>query len=82
MKNFIKCLVVVLMLICVVALTGCGGSDEKPVGTVYVGISTANGDFVKKLSLSAMKSRSYIRNVSVNHAFSLVLAALIDKNDK
>ena len=59
-----------------------GGSDEKPVGTVYVGISTANGDFVKKLSLSAMKSRSYIRNVSVNHAFSLVLAALIDKNDK
>ena len=50
-----------------------GGTPETPVGTVFVGISTKNGEYVKKLSLSSMKSRSYIRNVSCNHAFALVL---------
>ena len=59
-----------------------GGSEETPVGTVFVGISAADGDFVKKLSLSSMKSRSYIRNVSANHAFSLVLGLVNDKNRK
>ena len=53
-----------------------GGTKEKPVGTVYVGISTKDGESVKKLSLSSMKSRSYIRNVSANHVFSLVLSYL------
>ena len=57
-----------------------GGSEDKPVGTVYVGISTEEGETVKKLSLSSMKSRSYIRNVSANHAFSLVLGLDSDKN--
>lgn len=56
-----------------------GGTPEKPVGTVYVGISTAAGESVKKLSLSAMKSREYIRNVSVNHA---LYAVLTTKNKK
>ena len=59
-----------------------GGSEDAPVGTVYIGISTIEGDFVKKLSLSSMKSRSYIRNVAANHAFSLILAAVNGKNDK
>ena len=59
-----------------------GGSEETPVGTVFVGISTAQGDWVKKLSLSSRKSRSYIRNVSAKHAFSLVLDVLNDKNCK
>ena len=53
-----------------------GGSEETPVGTVFVGISTEEGELVKKLSLSSMKSRSYIRNVSSNHAFALVLEGL------
>ena len=56
-----------------------GGTPEKPVGTVYIGISTVDGDLVKKLSLSSMKSRTYIRNVAVNNAFSLVLFSLNDK---
>ena len=59
-----------------------GGTEETPVGTVFVGISTTHGDYVKKLSLSSMKSRSYIRNVSVNHAFSMVLGEINDKNNK
>ncbi len=50
-----------------------GGTEEKPVGTVFIGISTKDGERVKKLSLSSMKSRSYIRNVSVNHVLSLIL---------
>ena len=50
-----------------------GGTPEKPVGTVYVGISTAAGENVKKLSLSAMKSREYIRNVAASHALHAVL---------
>ncbi len=56
-----------------------GGTDQKPVGTVFVGISTEEGESVKKLSLSSRKSRSYIRNVSVNHAFSLVLSYISEK---
>ena len=56
-----------------------GGTKEKPVGTVFVGISTKEGESVKKLSLSSMKSRSYIRNVSANHVFSLVLSYLKEK---
>lgn len=51
-----------------------GGTEDTPVGTVFVGISTERGVQVKRLSLSSMKSRSYIRNVSVNHALALVLA--------
>ena len=50
-----------------------GGTPEKPVGTVYVGISTADGENVKKLSLSAMKSREYIRNVAASNALHAVL---------
>ncbi len=51
-----------------------GGSEETPVGTVYVGISTKDEEKVIKLSLSSMKSRSYIRNVAVNHALNAVLS--------
>ena len=38
MKRFIKCLVAVLMLICVVALTGCGNSNQ------YIALEQAIGD--------------------------------------
>ena len=50
-----------------------GGSAEKPVGTVFVGISTEWGEQVRKLSLSSKKSREYIRNVSASNAFDMVL---------
>ncbi len=58
-----------------------GGTPEKPVGTVYVGISTENGEKVIKLSLSALKSREYIRNVTVNNALNLVLSFLKEKSE-
>ena len=50
-----------------------GGTEEKPVGTVYLGISTADGEAVRKLSLSSMRSRDYIRKVSASNAFDMVL---------
>ncbi|MBQ9086758.1 MAG: competence/damage-inducible protein A [Clostridia bacterium] len=60
-----------------VSLTGIagpgGGSAEKPVGTVYVGISTARGEQVRRLNLSPMRSRDYIRKVSASNAFDMIL---------
>ena len=50
-----------------------GGSTEKPVGTVYIGISTKHGEQVRKLSLSAMRSREYIRLVSASNAYDMIL---------
>ncbi len=50
-----------------------GGSDEKPVGTVYIGISTKCGDTVKKLSLSSQRDREYIRFVSASNALHAAL---------
>ena len=53
-----------------------GGTPELPVGTVFVGISTKDGEQVRRLSLSSMRSRDYIRKVSVANALDMVLHAL------
>lgn len=50
-----------------------GGTPEKPVGTVYVAMSTEAGEVVKRLSMSPLRSRSYIRFSSATQAFSLGL---------
>ena len=53
-----------------------GGTPEKPVGTVYIGVSTKNGEQVRKLSLSPMRSREYIRIVSATNAYDMALKAI------
>ena len=53
-----------------------GGTEETPVGTVFIGISTQDGESVRKLSLSSMKSRDYIRNISASNAFDMILKAV------
>lgn len=53
-----------------------GGTPEKPVGTVFVGISTKDGEAFRKLSLSPMRSREYIRIVSATNAFDMALKSL------
>ena len=50
-----------------------GGTEETPVGTVFIGISTEGGEEVRRLSLSSMRSREYIRIVSAANAYDMIL---------
>jgi nicotinamide-nucleotide amidase len=54
-----------------------GGTKEKPVGIVFVGLSDAGGTFAERLDLSAWaKSRGAIRERSANRAFDLLRVRL------
>lgn len=50
-----------------------GGTEEKPVGTVYIAISTERGTRAKRLNLSPQRDRDYIRTVAATNALALVL---------
>ena len=64
-----------------VAVTGIagpgGGSDEKPVGLVYMGVANNDGVQTYKLLLGADKSRDEIRQATVERALNELLM-LID----
>jgi len=50
-----------------------GGTEEKPVGLVFVGISDGSGTVAERLDLSAWRrSREAIRERSANRAFDLL----------
>ncbi len=50
-----------------------GGTEEKPVGLVFVGISDAGGTEVERVDLTAWaRSRAAIRERSANRAFDLL----------
>src|SRR5919205_633303 len=50
-----------------------GGTEEKPVGLVFVGVSDAKDTFAEKLDLTAWaRSRDSIRERSANRAFDLL----------
>src|SRR5919202_900096 len=50
-----------------------GGTEEKPVGLVFVGLSDERGTLVERLDLSAWaRSRDAIRERSANRAFDLL----------
>lgn len=53
-----------------------GGTDDCPVGTVFVGISTEEGEKVKRLTLSPDRSRDYIRTLAASHALHILLTEL------
>lgn len=53
-----------------------GGTREAPVGTVFIGISTRDGESYRKLSLSSSRSREYIRIVSASNAIDMALKAV------
>jgi nicotinamide-nucleotide amidase len=57
-----------------------GGTEEKPVGLVFVGISDSNNTFAEKLDLTAWaRSRESIRERSANRAFDLLRLYLEDE---
>lgn len=55
-----------------------GGTREKPVGLVYIAVSTPQGDTVKELHLSRHYGgeREFIRFTAASHALHLALTAL------
>lgn len=50
-----------------------GGTPQKPVGTVWVGISGEKGDRAVLLRLSSRRERSYIRTLAASNALYLAL---------
>ncbi len=52
-----------------------GGTEQTPVGTVFIGLSTQKGEEYRKLSLSSARSREYIRTVSASNAIAMALNA-------
>ena len=54
-----------------------GGSAEKPVGTIYVGISSKLGEHAVNLRLSPMRSRDYLRTCTASRALSMALEEIL-----
>lgn len=50
-----------------------GGTEQNPVGTVYVAASTKKGTAAIRLSYSGRKSRDYIRSAAASRAFLLAI---------
>lgn len=56
-----------------------GGSEQTPVGTVFLGISTEDGEDFRRLSLSPKRSREFIRIVSATNAYDMVIKSIKSK---
>ena len=56
-----------------------GGTDEKPVGTVWVSVADSDGVYSQKLELDG--TRSEIRDCTVVEALSMLLERLSDDDD-
>lgn len=54
-----------------------GGTEENPVGTVYIAVATAEGVQVKRLSYAQRRSRDYIRAAASSEALCMALRAVI-----
>ena len=54
-----------------------GGSIEKPVGLVYIGLATDDGASVKRLTLGEHLSRSEVRDRAVKAALNLLRLRLL-----
>lgn len=56
----------------ITGLAGPDGDGVNPVGTVFVSMAVEGETWVRQLKLGAQRSRSYIRNMSANHAFDML----------
>lgn len=57
-----------------------GGTDEKPVGLVYLGVSTRNKLYAKKMLLGqhATRDREYIRKLAVKNAIKTAIDEVLE----
>ncbi|MEM6450450.1 MAG: competence/damage-inducible protein A [Cyanobacteria bacterium P01_D01_bin.105] len=58
-----------------------GGSDEKPVGLVYLGLASTEGTTTYKKMFGADRSRSHIRRQSTLHALNILRLKLSEFPD-
>ena len=49
-----------------------GGTEENPVGTVYIGLSWPGGETVLRPDRRYMRTREQVRRSAASHAFDLV----------
>ena len=49
-----------------------GGTEENPVGTVYIGLSWSGGETVLRPDRRYMRTREQVRRSAASHAFDLV----------
>ncbi len=60
-----------------------GGTEEKPVGLIFVGLSDVEGTVAERLDLSAWRrSREAIRERSANRAFDILRHRILLEQDK
>ena len=56
-----------------------GGTDEKPVGLVYLGLSSSEGSWTRKLELGPEQPRDVIQSRSCKHAMNWARLYLRDR---
>ena len=56
-----------------------GGTEENPVGTVYIGLSWAGGETVFRPDRRYMRTREQVRRQAASHAFDLVRWEVLGK---
>ena len=64
----------------VTGLAGPDGDGVHPVGTVFVAMAVEGETFVRDLNLGQMRTRSYIRRMSGNHAYDMMRRYLTGLN--
>ena len=56
----------------VTGLAGPDGDGVNPVGTVFVAMAVEGATWVRHLKLGEHRSRSYVRQMSGNHAYDMI----------
>ena len=58
-----------------------GGTDQDPIGTVYIGISTPKASFAKRFSYPQELTRIQIRKAAAEDALALLLKTLREDDE-
>ena len=82
LRRKIHILLMRILMAVAVALTGIagpsGGSEEKPVGLVYAGLTLRGATYVKELRLGGRtRDRAYIRSLAAGHALDMARRAVL-----